>query len=387
LTLHAGLKRFHLARLLAEACSYVYQTLHKEKHMSTKTIQAPTGLAMFALMFAVTACAADKPEALPGQTALFLTQTNASPNFLAVINTVTKETNYVPTGGKGGASGNAGGVAVSGELAAAVNFGSLTVTIFERVGNAMHATQLVKTTSAPLSVAFGHEHLFVLGATTAESFPIFGNTIGASDGSANLLIGDGSSAQIISYANGAVYSEKTGSIGLLPLTAAGAISGQSTPVELPAAPNNNTPFGMVADGPNVYATIAHSDLETLIVNGQIISTAVGPTPFTNSEGAIIHAPCWNALRGHFLFSSDSPGKQLLRYLVSDSNVYLDKVGVAALAGAPTDLDIKDNLLGVIDGGNGVNSDVTLFEVTYEGELTMRFSLPIAGAINGAAIIQ
>ena len=354
--------------------------------MSTKAIQAPT-LAMFALLFTVTASATDKPEALPGQTALFLTETNASPNYLAVINTVTKATTYVPTGGKGGASGNAGGVAVSGELAAAVNFGSLTVTIFERVGNAMHPTQMVKTSSAPLSVAFGHDHLFVLGATAAQSFPIFGNTLGASDGSADLLIGDGSSAQIISYANGAIYSEKTGSIGILPLTSSGAISGPSTPVELPAAPNNNTPFGMAADGPNVYATIAHSDLETLIVNGQIISTAIGPTPFANSAGAIIHAPCWNALRGHFLFSSDSPGKQLLRYLVSDSNVFLDKVGVATLTGAPTDLDIQDNLLGVIDGGNGVNSDVTLFDVGYEGELTMRFSLPIAGAIDGAAIIE
>lgn len=358
--------------------------------MSTKNNQPGKGLAMFALVLASVASAAfgaETPLAPPGQAALFLTETNASPNYLAVINTATKETAYVATGGKGGASGNAGGVAVSGELAAAVNFGSLTVTIFERVGNSMHPTQMVKTTSAPLSVAFGHDHLFVLGATAAESFPVYGNTVGARDGSANLLIGDGSSAQIVSFANGAIYSEKTGSIGILQLTSGGAISGPGTPVELPAAPNNNTPFGMVADGAYVYATIAHSDLEALIVNGQIVSTAIGPTPFTNSEGAIIHAPCWNALRGHFLFSADSPGKQLLRYLVSDSNVFFDKTGVATLNGAPTDLDIQDNLLGVIDGGNGVNSDVTLFEVNHEGELTMRFSLQIAGAINGAAIIQ
>jgi len=351
--------------------------------MLTKKSQAGTTLAIFAVICTVAASA----QALPGQAPLFLTETNASPNFLAVVNTVTKQTNYLPTGGNGGASGNAGGVAVWGELAAAINFGSVTVTIFERLGNAMHPIQTVKITSPPLSVAFGHDHLFVLGTTAAQSFPVFGNIVGASDGSANLLIGDGSSAQIISYANGAVYSEKTGSIGLLPLTSGGAISGPSAPVELPPAPDNNTPFGMVADGANVYATIAHSDLETLIVNGKIVSTAIGPTPFTNSGGSIIHAPCWNALRGHFLFSSDSPGMQLLRYLVSDSNVFLDKVGVATLSGAPTDLDIQDNLLGVIDGGNGVNSDVTLFDVSYEGELTERFTLKIAGAINGAAIIQ
>ena len=110
---------------------------------------------------------------------------------------------------------------------------------------------------------------------------------------------------------------------------------------------------MVADGPYVYATIAHSDLQALIANGQIIATATGPTPFTNSQGAITHAPCWNALAGHFLYSSDSPGKQLLRYLVSDDNIFLDKIGVATLTGAPTDLAVQNNLLGVIDLGNGL----------------------------------
>jgi len=347
--------------------------------MSTTKSHAPAWLAMFVLMCAFAASAFGAP--------LFLTETNGSPNALAVINTLTQETKYVATGGNGGASGNAGGVAVAGELAAAINFGSLTVTIFERFGNAMHSIQTVKTGSAPLSVAFGHDHLFVLGATSAESFPVYGNIVGASDGTANLLIGDGSSAQIISFDGGAIYSEKTGSIGILPLTSSGAISGPSISVPLPPAPNNNTPFGMAAAGAYVYATIAHSDLEALIVNGEIVSTAIGPTPFTNSQGSIIHAPCWNALRGHFLFSSDSPGMQLVRYLVSDSNVFLDKIAVATLSGAPTDLAIRDEILGVIDGGNGVNSDVTLFDISYEGELKLRFALKIAGQINGAAIIQ
>jgi hypothetical protein len=144
---------------------------------------------------------------------------------------------------------------------------------------------------------------------------------------------------------------------------------------------------MVADGANVYATIAHSDLETLIVNGQIVSTAVGPTPFTNQQGAITHAPCWNAMSGHFLFSADSPGMQLLRYLVSDSNVFLDKSAVATLTGPPTDLAVLNGLLGVIDLGNGAYSDVTLFDLSTEGELTLRFTMKITGGINGAAIIQ
>jgi len=361
--------------------------------MLMKKNPAGRALATFALTCAVVPAAfgAEQSHAQAGKAPLFLTETNGSPNYLAVVNTVTKETDYVPTGGNGGVAqgSNAGGVAVSGELAAAINFGSLTVSIFERQGNAMQPIQTIKTTSQPVSVTFGHGHLVVLGTTTAESFPLYGNTVGANDGIAQLQIGDGSSAQIITYSGGAIYSEKTGSIGLLNLSTEGApgISGPSVPVTLPAAPNNNTPFGMVADGANVYASIAHSDLETLIVNGQIISSAVGPTPFTNPQGAITHAPCWNALSGHFLFSADSPGLQLLRYLVSDRNVFLDKVAVATLTGAPTDLDIQNNLLGVIDGGSAGISDVTLFDVSSEGELTMRFTLKIAGPINGAAIIQ
>lgn len=360
--------------------------------MLSETNHTGKALMMSALLCglaASTAIGADEVQANAARDPLFLTETNANVNLLAVINTRTQETDYVPTGGIGGASGNAGGVAVSGELAAAVNYGSSNVTIFVRRGNAMQPTQKIGTTSKPLSVAFGHGHLVVLGNTTAESFPVYGNTVGANDGIAHLLIGDGSSAQIITYAGGAIYSEKTGSIGLLNLATDGAtgISGPSVPVDLPAAPNNNTPFGMAADGAYVYATIAHSDLQTLIVDGKIISTAPGPTPFTNQDGAIIHAPCWNALSGHFLFSSDSPGKQLLRYLVSDSNVFLDKISAATLPGAPTDLAVRYDLIGVIDGGNGAYSDVTLFDISYEGELKQRFALKIAGQINGAAIIQ
>jgi hypothetical protein len=362
--------------------------------MLTKRSHAKNALALFATTFAVTVSAAfgaDTSGAQARQAPLFLTETNGSTNYLAVINTETQETDYVPTGGNGGAASgsNGGGVAVSGELAAAINYNSFTVTIFHREGNSMKPVQKVTTTSKPLSVAFGHDHLVVLGTTTAESFPVYGNTVGANDGIVQLLIGDGSAGQIITYAGGAIYSEKTGNISLLSLSTAGApgISGPSAPVQLPAAPNNNTPLGMIARGEYVYATIAHSDLQALVFNGQIVNTAIGPTPLTSQQGAITHAPCWNALSGHFLFSSDSPGMQLVRYLVSDRNIFLDKIGVATLTGAPTDLTVQGNLLGVIDGGNGVNSNVTLFDVSSEGELTQRFALKIAAAINGAAIIR
>jgi hypothetical protein len=311
--------------------------------------------------------------------------------MLAVVNTRTKQVSYVPTGGLGGASGNAGGVAVSGSLAAVVNFGSSNVTIFVRRGNGLEPVQMIKTSSQPVSVAFGNNHLVVLGVTTAESFPVYGNTVtNTNDGVVQLAKGDKSAAQIVTFDGGVVYSEKSGSIAELNLSANGiaGISGPNRPVLLPNAPNNDTPFGMVARGANVYATIAHSNLEALVTNGQIVSTAASLTPFKDASGNFLHAPCWNALSGQFLFSADSPGKQLLRYLVSDTNIFFDKAGAAKLTGSPTDLAAEDGILGVIDGGSdGVNSNATIFDIDSEGELTMRFTVKIAGPINGAAIIR
>jgi hypothetical protein len=146
-------------------------------------------------------------------------------------------------------------------------------------------------------------------------------------------------------------------------------------------------LGLIGRGANIYLTIAHSDLEALVVNGQIVSMAEGPMPFKDQSGNLTHAPCWNALAGQFLYSSDSPGKQLLRYLVSDANIFLDKSAVATLAGAPTDLAADGNLLALIDGGDGVNSNASLFDIGAEGELTLRFAMKIPSPINGAAIIR
>ncbi len=363
--------------------------LKKQNHAERKLAVLPLVCIAAAIGLNSTELRAQSQER--NQDPLFLTATNGAANALAVIDTVTKEMDFVPTGGAGGASGNAGGIAVEGRLAAVVNFGSSNVTIFVRRGNAMQPTQTIKTASQPVSVAFGHNHLVVLGVTTAESFPVYGNTVStSSDGVASLAIGDKSAAQIVTYDGGVIYSEKTGGIAELSLSTNGApgISGPNRPVTLPAAPNNNTPFGMVGRGAEVYVTIAHSNLEALVVNGQIVSMAAGPTPFQNAAGAIVHAPCWNALSGQFLYAADSPGQQLYRYLVSDGNIFFDKAGVAKFSGAPTDLAIQGGLVGVIDGGDGVNfSNVSLFDLDSEGELTPRFAVKIASPINGAAIVM
>jgi hypothetical protein len=293
----------------------------------------------------------------------------------------------VPTGGAGGAGGNAGGVAVDGNLAAVVNFGSSNVTIFSRSGDAMAPIQLIATASKPVSVAFGQGHLVVLGQTTVESFRTDGLKVALqSDGIVPLLIGDGSAAQVVVYNGGAMYTEKTGDIVGVPFAPSGGLAGPGTPVALPSAPNNNTPFGIVARNNEVYVTIAHSNLEALVVNGQIVSLAEGTLPYLNQNGGFLHAPCWNTLFEQFLFASDSPGGRLSRYLVSDTNIFFDKPQVATLNGAPTDLTVQNSLLGVIDGGSGGISDISLFNLTTEGELNLEFSLQIAGPINGVGIV-
>lgn len=315
---------------------------------------------------------------------LFLTATNDPTNYLVVIDTVTRQTTYVATGGIGGASGNAGGMAVDGRIAAVVNFGSSNVTIFVRRGGSMQPTQMIATSSQPVSVTFGNGHLVVLGQTSAQSFAVYGNKVETqADGEVQLLLGDGSAAQIVAFDGGVAYSEKTGSVAEVSLSSDGfpGLSPMNQPVTLPAAPNNVTPFALAGRGANVYLAIAHSDLETLIVNGQVASTASGPSPSAN------HAPCWNTLSGQFLYTSDAPGKQLLRFLVSDTNIFFDKPAIATFAGGPTDLAAKGNLLGVIDSGAGGVSNASLFNIDSEGELTLRFSVKISGAINGAAIID
>ena len=318
---------------------------------------------------------------------LLLTATNGTPNYLAAINTRSGEVSYVPTGGNGGVGGNAGGVAVSGALAAVVNFGSSNVSIFVRRGDTLQSMGVVTAASQPVSVAFGNRHLVVLGLNTLESFPVSSTGVAKShDGMVSLIANDGSAGQVVTFDGGAMFTEKSGAVGVAMFGVPGLVA-PAMPVQLPAAPNNDTPLGMVGRGPNVYVTIAHSDLQALVVNGKVISTAVGPTPFKDSSGNLTHAPCWNALSGQFLYSADSPGKQLLRYLVSDANIFYDKANVATLNGPPTDLDVTGSLLGVIDGGDGTNSNVTLFSINPEGELSRLFALKIASPINGAAFIQ
>ena len=96
------------------------------------------------------------------------------------------------THGKGGVGGNARGVKqYDGELFAAVNNGSNTVAIYRRDGNGLRFDKLVTTTSAPVSVDFGHDHLYVAGATTVDSFVLHRHSVEWMDGTTGLELAGG----------------------------------------------------------------------------------------------------------------------------------------------------------------------------------------------------
>jgi len=74
------------------------------------------------------------------------------------------------THGKGGVGGNARGIKqYDGGLVAAVNNGSGSVAVFRRDGDGLKFEKVIPTTSAPVSVDFGNDHLYVAGATTVDS--------------------------------------------------------------------------------------------------------------------------------------------------------------------------------------------------------------------------
>lgn len=313
-------------------------------------------------------------------TPLVVTASNESTNALLVISPDGTLLQNIPTGGQGGVGGNAGGIAVDGDTVAVVNFGSSSVTLFERQDSAFAETQLFGTVSAPVSVAFSKDHLYVLGTTTVESHRLGQSGVeAAADGVATLVVADGSAAQVGVAGDRLIISEKSNTVETVALKD-GAVAGTALPVALP--PNSNAPFGLVTRGANAYVTIAHSDEVSLIKNDRVVAIAATGTP----GGAGQHAPCWIAVAGPYLFTSDSPSHSLSRLVATGSNVIVDEPVVATTVGAPTDIAVVDGLLAVVDGDAG-GSRITQFSVSADGTLTLVSRVAIAAPINGIGIVR
>jgi hypothetical protein len=327
---------------------------------------------LVALIGAATAVHADTD-----QNALVVTASNATQNQLLVYNSNGQLMQTVPTQGQGGASGNAGGIEAKGDMVAAVNFGSQSVSIFERREDGLHMKQLVPTVSNPVSVAFGVGHLYILGNTRVESHQVDGSNVDSNpDGVATLLKADGSSAQVGVLPNQLIITEKSNMIETVNLLPGGAVSGVPTPVQnIPS--NVNTPFGLVTRGNDAYVTIAHANETSLVRNGTVLTVTGSGTQ---------NSPCWLALVGPFLFSSNSPSMSVSRYAVYGQKIVQDAAVAAQLNGDPTDIASGGGMVAVIDGSSGV-SHLSIFSVDEDGDLTLVNAATISGAANGVAVVR
>jgi hypothetical protein len=316
-----------------------------------------------------------------GRRAVIVTASNGPANQLLVFDTAGGLVQSVPTLGEGGAGGNAGGIATKNEAVAVVNFGSQNVSMFSRRDGSFALRQLVAVASQPVSVAFGTDHLYVLGTTTIESHRLDGEAVeAAADGIVALLRADGSAAQVGVVGDELVVTEKSGTIERVPLRA-GAVFGEPVGVPLPAG-FSDAPFGLVTRGSSAYVTIADSDVVGVIKNGRATAFAATGTP----GGAGQHAPCWVALVGPFLFTTNSPSHSVSRLIAGGANIVLDAAVVAETAGAPIDVAAQGTLLALVESDGGGASHLTQFRIDEDGNLTRTVSTPIASAANGIAII-
>jgi hypothetical protein len=308
---------------------------------------------------------------------LVVTASNADTNQLLVYDANGQLTQTISTQGKGGASGNAGGIAATDGTVAVVNYGSQTVAILNRRGNGFSMGQLVNTASAPLSVAFGADHLYVLGTTKVESHRITGSHVATSpDGVVPLLLGDGSAAQVGVLPNQLIISEKSNMIETVNLMDDGSVGGTATAVQnIPS--NVNAPFGLITRGTDAYVTIAHADEISLVRGGKVLTTTPSGTQ---------HAPCWLALVGPFLYSSNSPSMSISRYAVYGQKIVQDAAVAAQLNGNPSDIASGDGLIAVIDGA-GSTSHLSIFSMDQDGNLSLVRASTINAPANGVAVIR
>ena len=306
-----------------------------------------------------------------------LTASNTSSNHLLVYDTSGKLIQSVATGGQGGVSGNSGGIATSRDYVAVVNFGSQTIAILQRTKDGFQLKQVVSTASSPFSVAFGHDHLYILGGSTVESHQVFDYGVSSTpDGSATLVKADGSAAQVGVLENQLIITEKSNAIETVNLNADGAIVGATSLVaNIPA--NVNAPFGLVTRDDDAYVTIAHADEISLVRDDAVVTVTGSGTQ---------HAPCWLALDGPFLFSSNSPSMTISRYLVYGQKIIQQVAVAATLNGSPTDIAHLGKFVAVIDGAGSL-SHLSVFQVDGDGNLKLHSVATINGAANGVAFVR
>ena len=360
-----------------------------EKEKTTLKTNLCRAGGMLAVVFLATALAVAGEQ---GRSAFVLTSTNnVSGNVVVVfeLNTVGTPSlsvvDMLPTGGNGGASGNAGILQFKDDLGAVANYGSNTVSQLVRDDNIFSVGQTINLAAGcvnPDSVSLTGAHLFVVGTNCAESHAW---PWGKVDGTV-VSLSDSTAAQIAVGWSWAAVTLKSGSVLQLPLTQRGTLSGASTPITLPSVANN-TPLGEAFWGDILGFTPAHSADSFAIVNKQgDVFPIVGPAP-----PAPTNAPCWVAKGpGSVWYTGNSPGDAITIFFSDGQGGLLYKS--IGLPGSPTDVTMSSDgkWLAVIytAGGEGY---VAVFSVDAYGDLSpspvaTSSSIGVA-AFNGVAFSQ
>jgi hypothetical protein len=352
---------------------------------------------MLAVVFLATALAVAGEH---GRDVFVLTSTNnPSGNDVVVFQFNTAGTpslslvDMLPTGGNGGASGNAGILQFTDNLGAVANYGSNSVSQLVRDDNIISVGRTIMLAPGcvnPDSVAltegqfFGliGGHLFVVGTNCAESHAwpsghVDGGVVGLTDTSAG---------QIAVGSHWAAVTLKSGSVLQLPLTGGGALNGTSTAITLPSDANN-TPLGEAFWGDILGFTPAHSpDSFAIVDKYRNVFPIVGPTPPYPSN-----APCWVAKGpGSAWYTGNSPGMAIsIFFSDGQGGVFYKSV---PLPGVPTDITVSPDgkWLAVIYTASG-EGYVAVFSIDAYGDLS---PTPVAtsssvgvAAFNGVAISQ
>jgi hypothetical protein len=292
--------------------------------------------------------------------------------------------NTLNTGGKGGASTDAGIVQFEDDFGAVANFGSNTVSQLVRFDNYIALGRTINLAGdcvKPDSVALSEGHLFVVGSNCAESHD-WPN--GHLDGTV-VKLSDPSAAQIAVGKTWAAVTLTSGSVLQLPLTDEdGPLAGTSTTITLPSNANN-TPLGEAFWGNLLGFTPAHSaDSFALIDENRNVSPIVGPTPPFPTN-----APCWVAKGpGNVWYTGNSPGKAISIFFTDgQGGVFYKSV---PLPGSPTDVTVSADRkwFAVIYTASG-QAYVAVYSIDRFGDLTWVATSPSIGvaSFDGVAISQ
>ena len=288
-----------------------------------------------------------------------------------------------PTGGKGGASTNAGILQFDDDLGAVANYGSNTVTQLVRYHDSIavgETIDLAPNCVKPDSVALTKKHLFVVGANCAESHAW---PSGSAEG-AVVALTDPSAAQIAVGRSWAAVTLTSGSVLQLSLTWDGVLSGATAAVTLPSTADM-VPLGAAFWKDILGFTPAHSpDSFAIVDKDRNLFPITGPTPAYPTN-----APCWVAKGpGSAWYTGNSPGHAIsIFFSDGQGGVFYKSL---PLPGAPTDITVSPDKkwLAVIYSAGG-SAYVAVFGIDAYGDLTpAATSSPIGVAgFSGVAISE